>query len=196
MPWPPDADLLAAWQQLRDDPTAGNAFIDLVHRPLVDELLARHRRIDPDIAYTAASNALLWFAEHPANFDPARSPLHRFLTLVGERRLLNLLDAESRHHRRRIFGDHVEHAADPRNDEGDADTPSSEHPQLQHALARLSEVDRQVWELMTSGERRSEAFAAVLGITHLPPDDLRREVKRAKDRITARLKRAVGGSDG
>lgn len=195
MPWPSDDELLAAWRRLADDPDAGAAVVDAVHAPLVADLAARQRTADPDAVYTAASDALLWFVEHPERYDPARSPLRKFLLLVAERRLLNLIEAETRHHRRRDHGIPVEHAADERNEPED-DPLSFADPRLQAALANLSDVDREVVELIRGGERDTAAFAALLGFTHLPIDDQRREVKRAKDRILARLKRAVGGGHG
>jgi hypothetical protein len=43
--------------------------------------------------------------------------------------------------------------------------------------------DRQILALRLQGERRTEAFAAILGISHLSVEVQRRGVKRAKDRI-------------
>jgi hypothetical protein len=57
----------------------------------------------------------------------------------------------------------------------------------------LSEAEGRVWELMQCGERRTEVYAAALGITHLPWEEQRREVKRVKDRLTKRCERAEGG---
>jgi RNA polymerase sigma-70 factor (ECF subfamily) len=50
-------------------------------------------------------------------------------------------------------------------------------------------VDRRILELRAMGERRTEQFAKVLGILHLPVDQQRREVKRAKDRIDKVMRR-------
>ena len=52
--------------------------------------------------------------------------------------------------------------------------------------------DRQILALRLQGERRTEAFAAILGISHLPSEDQSREVKRAKDRIDKVIRRNGG----
>ena len=53
--------------------------------------------------------------------------------------------------------------------------------------------DQQLLALRLQGVRRTEAFAEILGITHLPIETQRREVKRAKDRIDKMLRRRTGG---
>jgi hypothetical protein len=52
--------------------------------------------------------------------------------------------------------------------------------------------DRQILSLRLQGERRTEVFAAVLGISNLPIEVQRREVKRTKDRIDKILRRQGG----
>lgn len=195
MGWPPDDELLAAWRRLLADPTEGTAFVDLVHRPLVRTLAARRPNADPDAVYTAVADALLWFTEHPARYDPTRSPLPRFLLLVAERRLFNAFESEARH-RRLISGDLVELLPDDRNEVVDDDSPSFDAAELQPILAGLAETDRRVLELMRDGERRTAVFAAVLGLSDRLADGQRHEVKKAKDRIVARLRRAAGGGNG
>jgi hypothetical protein len=50
-------------------------------------------------------------------------------------------------------------------------------------------TDQSLLELMMDGVRESAAYAAVMGLQGQPRDVQAREVKRAKDRIRARLKR-------
>jgi hypothetical protein len=59
--------------------------------------------------------------------------------------------------------------------------------------AALSEVERRALELLLQGERRNEVFAQECGLAHLPKAERDREVKRLKDRVKARVKRAGGG---
>jgi hypothetical protein len=47
---------------------------------------------------------------------------------------------------------------------------------------------------MRAGEKRTEAFAAVLGVADRPADEREREVHRVKGRIIKRLNRAAGES--
>ena len=60
--------------------------------------------------------------------------------------------------------------------------------------ALLSEIlsdprDRRVWELVCDGRTPVEEFAAALGLQHLPPGDIRAEVKRQRDRVVKRVQR-------
>ena len=50
--------------------------------------------------------------------------------------------------------------------------------------------EAEVLTLMRQGERRTLEFARVLGISELPAEQQRREVKRVKDRIKRRVERA------
>ena len=52
--------------------------------------------------------------------------------------------------------------------------------------------DQRIYELRIQGERRTQVFAQILGIDHLPTGVQRREVKRAKDRIDKVLERHKG----
>jgi RNA polymerase sigma-70 factor (ECF subfamily) len=192
--WPPDDDLLAAWRRLLADPTAGGAFFTLVVRPLAHALLAWRPPTDPDAAETAATDAILALLKHPERYDPTRLRLPAYMRMIARRRLINLFASEARRQSGRIPWDAVELDTPGRNGEED-DSPALASPDLQAVVASLTEVDRQLLELMLDGERKTAVFAAVLGITDRPVDEREREVKRAKDRIKARLRRA-GRGDG
>ena len=196
MGWPTDHDLLAAWGRLADDPTSAGAFLVLALPPLVGQLAAWRPTADPHAVESAATDALLWLVKNPARYDQARSPLPAFLLLVARRRLLNQFASERRHQVGKIPWDVVEFSLSDRNDEVDDDAPSFDHPELQAVIAALSATDRRLLDLMWDGERSTAVFAAIMGIADRPIDEQEREVKRAKDRIKARLKRAVGGGDG
>jgi hypothetical protein len=60
-------------------------------------------------------------------------------------------------------------------------------------IAAATQEDEHVLTLMQQGVRETEKFAQALGILHLPPESQRRAVKRAKDRLKKRLKRAPSG---
>lgn len=196
MNWPPNDELLASWERLKDDPLAGGAFVVLTLAPLTRALTGWRQGIHADNIETAAADAVLWLVKNPDRYDPAKSPLSAFLFHVARCRLINQFAAERRHQLRKIPWDNVEIVLADGNEEMDDDTPSFNHPELQAVIASLSDVDRQLLDLMRDGERSTVAFATVMGIADRPADEQEREVKRAKDRIKARLKRAVGGSNG
>jgi DNA-directed RNA polymerase specialized sigma24 family protein len=191
--WPSDDELLTAWQLLATDPTAGGAFVSLALRPLVDSLLVWQTKIDPDDAETVATDVLLWLVRKPEKYQPDKSPLAAFLRFVARRKLLSHFASERRHQAAKIPWDDVEFCFAARNESSDDDdAPSFAHPQLLAALDELSEVDRQLVELIRDGERDTDVFAAMMGLTNRPADERERAVKRAKDRIKVKLKRAVG----
>lgn len=52
-----------------------------------------------------------------------------------------------------------------------------------------SDEDRMVAQLMSDDVRSTTPYARALGINHLPVEQQRTEVKRAKDRISKRFKK-------
>jgi RNA polymerase sigma-70 factor (ECF subfamily) len=60
---------------------------------------------------------------------------------------------------------------------------------------QLTDVEQRFWDQMQQGERRHSVFADILGVTHLPENEQRREVKRVKDRLKKRQERAGGKHD-
>ncbi len=191
--WPAPDALLGAWRRLVADPDGAAEFAEAVLTPLTASLAGRHRRADPDEVSAAAGDAVLAVLKRPAAYDPARLPLAKFLLLVAKRRLFSRFDADRKHHAGRIPWDCVELDAAGRNG-GDDDSPGLDVAELAAVVAQFSDGERRVWQLMREGERRTALFADALGIAGDP--DAAAVVKRAKDRILARLKRAAGGDDG
>jgi hypothetical protein len=65
---------------------------------------------------------------------------------------------------------------------------------MQAALARVKELsheDREILRLRCEGVRSTHAYAELIGIAHLPPEQQRPEVKRRKDRLDKWL-RSIG----
>lgn len=187
--WPPEDDLLTAWLDLIADADTAGDFAQLVLTPLERSLASRWPRADAHDLTAAAGDAVLALIKKPAIYDPTRSPLSAYLWLIASRRLSNRSATEARHYRGRIPWDGVELDVAARN------TPPDEAAfdvvEWQPLIAALCEVDARVFELMRGGERSTAAYAEVLGLAHLGESDRRAEVKRAKDRILMRLKRAA-----
>lgn len=196
MDWPPDDELLEAWRQLVADPTTAGQFMNLTLRPLADSLAAWRRGTDPDLIESAVADALLAFCRRADVYDPDRRPLGVYLRVIARRRLCSQLKSEGRHHAGRIPWDTVELHPPDRNDPSGDDSPSFDSPALRAVIAGFSDVDRRVFDLILDGERDTPIFAEAMGVSALSPDDQEAEVKRAKDRVKARLKRAGGGSNG
>ena len=54
----------------------------------------------------------------------------------------------------------------------------------------LNDAELRVFDLLLKGERKTAVFAAAFGISHLPKEQQVLEVKRVKDMLRTRLKRA------
>jgi DNA-directed RNA polymerase specialized sigma24 family protein len=196
MDWPPDDELLDAWRRLVADPTDGGAFMTLAVRPLAGNLAAWRPATDPHLIESAAVDGLLAFLRRPEAYDPSRLPLPAYLRHIARCRLINELKREGKHQSGRIPWDGVELRLSDRNDPEDDDRPTLDSPAFRAVIAGFSDTDRRVFDLITDGEKDTPVFAEAMGVTALPPDEQEREVKRAKDRVKARLKRARGGGDG
>ncbi len=190
--WPSDDEIHVAWQRLVADRDAATAFILLVFNALEADLRRFVPHADPHHATEATDAALLAFVRNPTAFAPTRSPLRAFLRLVARRDLLNLLDTEKRRRRGQIPWATVELTHPAGNELTEGET-FADHPELLAAVEGMSPDDQRVFELMRDGERDTPVFAAVLGLAHLSADEQAAEVKRAKDRVMARLKRAGRG---
>jgi DNA-directed RNA polymerase specialized sigma24 family protein len=189
--WPPDDELLAAWRRLVADPDTAGAFAGAVLPPLEADLARQFRRADPHDVTTAAGDAVLAFLRRPETFDPAKGSLPGFLRLAARRDLINLLNKEKRHHRGQIPWEAVELTHPDRNDGVEVEM-LADSPAVRAVVDALPEADRRVYDLMCDGERDTAVFATVLEIADRPADVQSDEVKRAKDRVKARLRRAGG----
>ncbi len=177
------------------DPLARSDFIAATLDPLFQHLRRWRRDADEHACLTAAEDTILALLHNPAIYDPTGRTLIGFLRMSAEGDLLNELAKEARHHRNRDSAECVELVPDDGNtsvDELADDLPSFDDPAVAAEIANFSVTDRAVFELMRTGERATTAFAAMLGIAHLQAEEQAREVKRVKDKIKQRLKRAGG----
>jgi DNA-directed RNA polymerase specialized sigma24 family protein len=162
--------------------------------PLVHSLAGKFPKADPDDLFSAATDALMWFGLHPHRYDPTR-PLPPFLIHIARCEMYDLLNAGKKHREKKIPCDSVEFdLADWNEEEEEDEAMSFDSPDLRAVLDSMSDVDRQLVELMRTGERRTAIYAVPLGVADRPADEQEVVVKKAKDRIKARLKRAVGGN--
>jgi hypothetical protein len=179
------------------------AFLDV----LAAWVTRTNPRVDLHLCDQAAEDAILSLIKNPRSYNPERGSLDAYLRMSATGDLRNLLDRE-KHHRSRLQSlGPVELPGDVRNqvwEEGDPAVIVELAEELkERAVARqpvmaggvLTQEDTRVLTLMQQGERKTAEFALALGISDLPPDQQRREVKRAKDRLKQRLKRARGNHD-
>ena len=193
---------------LAGDPLASSDLCVAYLDTLAAWLIARNPKVHPNDCETAAADALLSLIKNPASYKPELRGLRGYLQMAATGDLRNLLKSAQRHTLRSLSLDDVEHSSEARKlvqedadpaeivvrREGEAPVVTGLPPLPPALLAGLTEEERAVRELMWRRERRTSAYAKVLHLTDRPMDEQRREVKRVKDRIRMRLRRA-GVSD-
>jgi RNA polymerase sigma-70 factor (ECF subfamily) len=165
---------------------------------LVDAISRRFPRNDEQTVWDGVVDAFLDYCARPHQFDEERGvPLDRFLRMASRRNVANLLRGEGRRRAREEVAQSDARSAVELNPTAGNVLQQEETRELQRQqegmMDRLSDPrDRQILALRLQGERRTEAFAEILGIAHLPIAAQRREVKRTKDRIDKMLRRHGG----
>ena len=197
------------YRRLRaDDPLAASDLCVAYLDALAAWLATRHPRAHPHDCQTAAGDALLSLIKNPAAYKPELRSLRGYLQMAAMGDLRNVLKSASRHTGRSVSFDDVEQSREAGKlvvEDGDpAEIVARQEDEALIVIglpvlppdvqAGLSDEEQQVRELMWRRERKTPAYAAVLHIADRPIAEQRREVKRVKDRISMRLKRA-GVSD-
>jgi hypothetical protein len=182
------------------DPTASADLAAAYLDHLIDWLASQNRKIAPEFCATAAEDAILALIKNPKSYDPSRQGLSAYLHLSAQGDLLNLLRREARHTRGKNW-EAVEQAPDAGKYLARDDDPTLPlQIREEAAIARqeivpqvregLKDAESRVLDLLLKGERRTAVFAAAFGISHLPKEQQVLEIKRVKDMLKIRLKRA------
>jgi hypothetical protein len=182
---------------LRSDPTAPARIVKALLGPLVERLRWKWPYADLRDLEQQAADSVLHYLDAPWRYDPKRASLLHYLVLDAHCDLLNAYNAPRS--LEEIPHEDVAVAADPRNndwDEFSAAQATREDAELELQLDGVfpNPADRAVVELLRDRVRANAAYAAALGISHLPIDQQNQEVKRVKDRIKKKLRRLVGES--
>lgn len=178
------------------DPTASADLFDLYLAPIIlflGQVYPSLKQADPELLWDAATEALLNYSQKPTAFDPSRRSLEGYLKMAARGDLLNMVSKEKRRHSKIVPLESVEHMlADGNNT---LEEQLLNRLELQTRLQQLNQVegldqrDQQLMDLLQAGERRTEVFAEVLGISHLPAGEQKKLVKQHKDRLKAWIKR-------
>jgi RNA polymerase sigma-70 factor, ECF subfamily len=185
---------------LRLDPVAPAEFIEAFLSELVLRLRAKAGPNSEDtFIRDAATDAILYYVQHPSKFNPAKSALLTYLTMAAYGDFLNMIAKEKRRLKHEIRLEPVEDSLDdgnniiePENEELDITT--TEKVELLRIVneAFPDARDRAILDLMMNGERKTMAYCEILGLNDLSPDQQRKIVKQHKDRITKSLQRLGG----
>jgi hypothetical protein len=157
---------------------------------------------DPHLVPSSIGLVIARYLTDPERFDPERGGLAGYLAMEVRGDVLNALDSRRRRRRHESpVADPVElepHGRDSTVEEEALDAidpigvPPAAVQAARQALGELDPVDRWMLEMMVEGVRPTSAYAAVLGISHLPVDMQRKAVKQHKDRLQKRLERFRG----
>lgn len=191
---------------LAHEADAPGDFIELLLDPLIEELRRRFPALPvPDLIIDVVTDTLLAFVQSPDRYQVERGDLWQYLLMDAWGDLLNEWDKEQRRRAKEVPFNLVAHDRSDRNTNVVEEevmqrlgmTAFPEGMDVQAAVSHLYTAipdprDRQVLLLMYNGERRTSAFAAVLGLEHLPIEVQRQRVKQVKDRLRLRVKRYGG----
>jgi RNA polymerase sigma-70 factor (ECF subfamily) len=185
----------------RDESAAGELFARYMNW-LVDALKARYpsvARYDETLVLDAVTDALFDYITRPQAYKPDLKGLKGFFYLAAYRNLLNAWRSVRQTVKLETSLDRfVELQAEAGNSSME-EIDTAEHVLSAIALGEkwkwvqtllTDEKDLLVAALLTQGVRETSAYAEVLGLTRMPFEEQRRQVKRAKDRVLKRLQRA------
>ncbi len=187
-------------QNLQKDPIAFAELCELALPHLVSFLASQFPQQDAHLPEIIAIDCLLDYQKKPQHFDPQKLSLFAYFRMATRRDMLNKIDKNRRRERRLTdIDDPAVQFQLPDNDntqENDGldewllqHTDLSRQEILEALDAELDEDDSRILLLMLDGVRETSEFASVLGISHLDELEQRKEVKRAKDRLTKKLQR-------
>jgi RNA polymerase sigma-70 factor (ECF subfamily) len=189
MSFPPGEDELALHERvLRKDPVV-SVDVFQTYMPLLLKALMSRKTCDPEDAHDAAIDAVLLYLEQPERYDRQRGRLSAYLVQIARNRAVDRYRSKTaRARREQDFADVVELRDVPPNEKLERGMEAA------LALKRLekydlTERDQSALGLIFQGERSTRRLAEVLGLDSLPEDEMRREVKRHRDRLMKLLER-------
>lgn len=195
MSGPDQAELLRLHTRLTaGSPTASAEIAELLYEWLLARLRAAVAYASSDDVADVTSEVLVRYFADPTRFRPdLGKSLSGFLLMDARGDLLNLLNSPRRRPATAPLSDTVADQLEDRNIGAMTTERSLAHlPRRLDALVQAllpDPTDRRVLELMMDGVRDSDAYADLMGLRQRSREVQAREVKRAKDRIRARLKR-------
>ena len=186
----------------QDSPTAFAQLSEIALPHLIEFLQQEFRQVEAHLQETAAIDCLLTYHAAPAKYDPEKLTLFAYLRMAARHDLLNAIDQSNRQKRPLLDIDEpgiqaqLVTAPDSHSDPFHLDAWLENNDDSKQALLRqfeaeLDTTDRQLFLLMLNGVRETEPYAEIMQLASWPVAEQRREVKRAKDRLTKSLTRFV-----
>jgi len=189
MSFPTQAEALSLHERaLQRDPVVSVDVFQAFMGPL-QGILNRKRGCTREDARDSAIDAVISYLDHPERYDPQRAPLSTYLTQAAKNQLMDRQrSAGARTRREQEFATDFElQARSPK--EAMEISMEARHALEQLEQLHFSEEERVFLGLILQGERSTRRLAEALGLGSLSELDLRREVKRRRDRLMKRLER-------
>jgi hypothetical protein len=197
MPWPsPDEEAELLRKLVEHRAAATGELLGSFLEPLFDWLAATNPRVDEQHREDAAVDAIASLAKRPDIYKPeCGKSLGGFLKMAATGDLKNLLDKERRRASKRVAEFDVALLPARGNEIGTELEQQEEAERLGATVLSIVKDGLTPEELaglglLLDGEKKTEAFALVLKLDHLPPEEREAAVKRFKDKIKVRIKRA------
>ncbi len=200
--WPsPVAEQELLQKLLSGDPTATADLFTAFYTPLFNWLQINNRSVDEQMNHDAVTVALVSLMKNPQSFKPEMGKsLKSYLMMSAVGDLKNLLRGEKKHQFGRISFEDVELGDDAGNTTS-RDLELYEEAEwveatiLVHVKDGLSPEELAGLDVYLAGEKSTEAFAAVLKLDERSAEECEATVKKFKDKIKLRIKRARGLHD-
>jgi RNA polymerase sigma-70 factor (ECF subfamily) len=157
-----------------------------------------HYLSDLHLVTIAAEEAFLSYLTHPEKFDPQKSSLIGYLFMATRFNVIDKLRASKKNFvgldpstlERMVEGETTDPESKLIGKEEAEFAPSS--PAMRRMFSVVTDpIDREVVKLMMEGERKTEVYAQVMGIHHLPVVEQRMKINQAKDRLKQALRRTL-----
>jgi DNA-directed RNA polymerase specialized sigma24 family protein len=175
------------------DRVALNQLAGELWLPLCRRLRQSFPRAGADVVADASNDAIPTYAARPNGFDSSRGvPLDHFLYGIAARILRDRLRTDKRRDGRE--GDYAAHILQAYGHQvDDPATSRAAVQEVRRALALVCSPTELAAALAWLDEDDTGIVAVRLGVSHLRPEEQRREVRRFTDRVIKRLRRHFGG---
>ncbi len=185
---------------IRQVPAASRRLVEQYFVPL-SRLLRKHLPFVPNESVDdAAYDALLALIQSPQNFDPKQSSLLTYLYRIAKNKVIDLFQLHQRRKLEIFVGGSVALAQAEENNyrAGQISERMPIHdknetlpPDIMQLLEKIlpDSRDRRIWDMICDGRQDTADYAQLLGITHLPLNEQKAEVKRHRERVSKRVRR-------
>lgn len=191
-------ELVLHQRLLMKDQLAAVELANLLYDPLVRSVRDRvDRTTDSDFVEDAVVEALMSYVDAPEKYNPQKSTLKGYLTMIAHRDVKNALSKEYRRSRLHIS---LSNPAVQENDIIDTTQNADVHlheQAIEDVWERINElfpdpIDRKIADLILHQVRPPEPYIEAMSLGGLPRSEQLQRVRRAKDRISRHIRRKGG----